>query len=101
MCYGVEMNDFCDRCSHKPNSMWDGYLCKCDSGFTEINGECISDTTGVGNDDPNSCAVGSYFDSNHRKCIACPDGCLSCIDCYTCVQCRPEFNFDPYYNTCM
>ena len=100
VCYGIEVGNMCDRCSHKSNSVWDGYLCKCQAGFTEIGGKCISDTTGKGSDDPNSCAVGSYFDSNHRKCLACPDGCLSCIDCYTCVQCRPEFNFNPHYNLC-
>lgn len=84
-----------------PNSQWDGYLCKCINGYTEIDKKCISNTAGTSNDDPSSCAVGSYFDSNHRKCVACPDGCLSCVDCYTCVMCRPEFNFHPYSNLCV
>lgn len=43
----------------------------------------------VGNDDPKSCNVGSYFDANHRKCIGCSNGCLSCVDSKTCTLCRP------------
>lgn len=50
-----------------------------------------------GNDDPNKCSVGTYFDKNNKRCLACPDGCLSCKDCYTCNICRPEFVYD--YNT--
>lgn len=42
----------------------------------------------IGTDDPSTCAVGSYFDHGHRKCVACQSGCLSCVDCYTCIQCR-------------
>lgn len=30
-------------------------------------------------------------------CLACPDGCLSCDNCYQCKICRPEFTYD--YNT--
>ena len=33
-------------------------------------------------------------------CLACPDGCLSCSDCYTCKTCRPEFIFDPKTHHC-
>lgn len=100
ICYGVEVvPGVCDRCSQKPNSEWAEYFCKCISGFTEIDGRCIADGISLGNDDPSACAVGSYFDPNHRKCIACPSGCLSCVDCYTCTQCRPEFHF--YDNLCL
>ena len=99
ICYGVDINGVCDRCSQKPNSAWNEYFCKCVAGFTEIDGKCIQEGQNIGNDDPKACAVGSYFDSNHRKCIACPDGCLSCVDCYTCKQCRPEFYF--YNGLCL
>ena len=68
------------------------------SGYTEINGQCVSEGSLIGNDD-SKCGVGSYFDPNHRKCIACSDGCLSCVDVYTCTQCRPEFLF--YQGLCL
>ncbi len=32
--------------------------------------------------------------------MACPDGCLSCHDCYRCKICRPEFIFDPSSQKC-
>ena len=72
----------------KPNSQWDEYFCKCSDGFTQINGNCVADGSIIGTDDPSTCAVGSYFDHSHRKCVACQSGCLSCVDCYTCTQCR-------------
>ena len=45
--------------------------------------------------------MGSYFDANVKKCLACPIGCLSCTDCYTCVQCMPNFNYDSVYKRCV
>ena len=48
---------------------------------------------GNGNDSPSSCSPGTYFDTNQKRCLPCPEGCLSCDSCYTCQQCLPEFNY--------
>ena len=34
-------------------------------------------------------------------CLPCPDGCLSCSDCYTCKTCRPEFIYNPLSSLCV
>lgn len=33
-------------------------------------------------------------------CLACPPGCLSCSDCYTCKICKPDFIFDAGTSSC-
>ncbi len=91
VCYGVENGGVCDRCSQKPNSVWDEYFCRCLTDFVEIDGNCVGAGGLNGNDDPAACQVGSYFDSNARKCFACSDGSLSCVDSHVCTQCRIEF----------
>lgn len=65
-----------------------------------MRGICVRNGQQPGNENPNSCAVGTYFDSNQRACLACTDGCLSCSDCYRCRICRPEFIFDSATEKC-
>lgn len=48
----------------------------------------------MGSNTPSDCNVGTFYDSQQRRCLPCPDGCLSCSSSYVCDQCRPEFNFD-------
>ena len=92
LCKGIIINNKCDRCAHLPNSEWKYGRCQCLNGYTLYNGICALNS--VGNDKPSSCNVGTFFDHKQRKCLACPDGCLTCKDCYTCELCKPEFNFD-------
>lgn len=40
-----------------------------------------------------SCTVGTFFERSVNICLPCPPGCLSCIDAYRCVLCRPEFTY--------
>lgn len=54
-----------------------------------------------GTDESTKCNVGTYFDNSNKMCLACPDGCLSCQDCYTCNVCRPEFFFDSQSKKCI
>ena len=61
-------------------------------------GKCLPNSQG--NDDPSSCSPGTFFDSQQRKCLSCPDGCLKCRDCYTCDECHPDFNYDPNTELC-
>ena len=61
-------------------------------------GKCLPNSQG--NDDPSSCSPGTFFDSQQRKCLSCPDGCLKCRDCYTCDECHPDFNYDPITELC-
>ena len=98
LCEGVVIAGKCDRCAHIPNSEWHYANCKCIQGFTMNHGKCLPNSPG--NDDPTSCGVGTFFDYQQRKCLACPDGCLTCTDCYTCQQCRPEFNYDATTSLC-
>ena len=65
-----------------PNSEWNYGQCICLDGYTMHYGKCLPNSPG--NDDPSSCSVRTFFDSQQRKCLACPDGCLSCDDSYTC-----------------
>ena len=87
LCEGAVISGKCDRCAHIPNSEWHYASCKCIKGFTMNHGKCLPNSPG--NDDPASCGVGTFFDYQQKKCLACPDGCLTCTDCYTCQQCRP------------
>ena len=34
-------------------------------------------------------------------CLPCPDGCLSCFDCYRCRYCKPEFIYNPLTEQCV
>ena len=102
VCYGTQTGNLCSKCSYKPNSVLNPAtdICECQTGFTQIADVCVPRGQNVGSEDPSRCAVGTYFDTNHRMCLACPDGCLSCSNCYECKICRPEFVFDPKTSAC-
>lgn len=102
VCYGTQNGNLCDKCSYKPNSVLNPAtdICECQTGFTQINGFCVPAGSNIGTGDPGKCMVGTYFDVAHRQCLACPDGCLTCSDCYTCRVCQPEFIFDPRTSVC-
>lgn len=102
ICYGTQTGTFCDKCSYKPNSAINTLTdtCECNVGFTEIKGVCIKAGSQVGNDSPNNCAVGTFFNTAHKMCLACPDGCLSCSDCYNCRVCKPEYRYDSVSQKC-
>mgnify|MGYP002146198205 CR=1 FL=1 len=61
---------------------------------------CIRTGSQQFNNDRRDCAVGTYFDTNHKACLSCPDGCLTCQDCYRCQVCRPEFIYEPKSQKC-
>lgn len=102
VCYGTQAGFLCSKCAHKPNSSYNAAtgICECDPAYTEIAGFCVPRGQNIGTDDPTRCSPGTYFDENHKQCLACPDGCLSCSDCYHCKTCRPEFIFDPHTQHC-
>ena len=102
VCYGTANGNQCDLCSYKPNSSYVPVtnLCQCNSGFTEIAGFCVPQGSQIGTDSPDRCSVGTYFDTNHRMCLACPSGCLSCASCYSCITCRPQFTYNTQSSTC-
>ena len=93
ICKGVPFEHFCDRCSHRPNSFWEFGMCKCNDGYTLYGTQCLPDQND-GDDTLADCSVGTFFDSQQKKCLSCPDGCFSCIDSYTCITCFPAFTFD-------
>ncbi len=84
ICKGVPFENFCDRCAHRPNSEYYFGICRCNAGYTLHGTECLPNVNNGGNV-PSDCAVATFFDSQQRKCLPCPDGCLRCSDCYTCI----------------
>ncbi len=34
------MGDYCERCASKPNSVWNNGICKCNTGYADVNGVC-------------------------------------------------------------
>ena len=96
---GVQYENFCDRCSYRPNSEFYFGICRCKTGYTNINGQCLPNLND-GNNVATDCNVATFFDSQQKKCLPCPDGCLQCRDCYTCIQCNPDFVFDPATSLC-
>jgi cysteine-rich repeat protein len=109
ICTGVVIGlNFCDKCTLKPNSQWNGIICQCNSDYVEVLGRCkpkseTTNPTGVvpANRPRNRCSVGTFFDGFEQKCQLCSDGCLSCKDCYQCQQCRPEYTFHAATKTCL
>ena len=93
------MGNRCDRCAHQPNSEWKFGQCQCRQGYTLYHDQCVSNSD-MGNDNEADCNVGTFFDSQQKRCLACPTGCLSCHDSYSCRECRPEFNFDAASELC-
>lgn len=73
------------------------------NGFTLYGQECLPDLNN-GTDTPAQCGVGTYFHTQQKRCLACPDGCLSCEDSYKCNACDPNFminvNNDLCYEIC-
>lgn len=100
VCRGVAFDRYCDRCAHRPNSEFYFGICRCRQGFTLYGSECLPDASD-GNNTATDCLVGSYFDAQQKKCLACPDGCLECRDCYTCVTCSPDFVYDLNSQLCV
>ena len=99
VCRGVAFERFCDRCAHRPNSEFYFGICKCNDGYTLVGTECLPNVNN-GDDTAVDCNVGSFFDTQQKKCLACPAGCLSCVDCYTCNTCAPGFLIDPISLLC-
>lgn len=99
VCKGVPFENFCDRCAHRPNSEFYFGICRCNPGYTLYGTECLPNLNN-GNNTATDCSVGTFFDSQQRKCLPCPDGCLQCRDCYTCVQCNTDFIFDQQTSLC-
>ena len=91
-CEGVTKGNFCDRCAHRPNSEWKYGECQCKQGYTLFSGECLGNFEGK--DQPGDCNVGTFFDDQQKRCIACPSGCLSCKNSYSCDLCKPEFSYE-------
>ena len=100
ICKGVPFEHFCDRCAHRPHSKYNFGICQCNEGYTLYGSECLPNQND-GNDVAADCSVGTYFDSQQKKCLACSDGCLSCEDCYTCEVCSPDFIYDPVSQLCI
>ena len=99
VCKGVPFENFCDRCAYRPNSEFFNGICRCKTGYTLINSQCLPNLND-GNNTASDCNVATFFDSQQRKCLPCPDGCLECKDCYTCIRCNPDFVFDPTSQLC-
>lgn len=99
VCKGVPFENFCDRCAFRPNSEFKNGICACIRGYTLLNGQCLPNLNN-GNNTAADCNVGTFFDTQQKKCLSCPDGCLQCTDCYTCVQCNPDFIFNPDTGRC-
>ena len=100
ICKGVPFENFCDRCAHRPNSEYFHGICKCVQGYTLYGTECLPNAND-GTNQASDCFVGTFFDSQQKKCLACPDGCLKCSDCYTCDQCNPDFRYDVRTSLCV
>lgn len=99
ICDGVIIGQRCDRCAHRPNSEWKFGICQCNTGYTLYGTECLGNQ--VGSDDPESCNVATFYDSQQKRCLPCPAGCLTCSSSYVCVVCRPEFNYDAVSELCV
>lgn len=69
------------------------------SGFTLYGNECLPDLNN-GNDTPSQCGVGTFFHTQQKRCLACPDGCLSCSDSYKCNTCNPNFQLNVVNDLC-
>lgn len=93
ICKGIPFEHFCDRCGSRPHSEWKFGQCQCIQGYTLYGSQCLPNQND-GNDRQADCLVGTFFDSQQKKCLACPDGCLSCSDSYTCQTCNPDFTYD-------
>lgn len=104
-CFGVQIGQLCDRCSSKPNSEFihQSNTCQCKKGYTEILGNCLQTNSklAVGSDSSEGCTVSTFFERNSRMCLPCPDGCLSCLNSYQCLLCRPEFIYVPETEKCV
>ena len=99
VCKGVPFENFCDRCAHRPNSEFVNGICRCNKGYTLYGTECLPNLND-GSNTASDCSVATYFDSQQRKCLPCPDGCLTCTDCYTCTTCNIDFIFSPATSLC-
>ena len=61
--------------------------------------ECIANR--AGNDSPDQCNPGTFFDSQLRRCLACPSGCLSCKNSFQCTSCSIGFNLHTSSQLCL
>lgn len=99
VCRGVSFDRFCDRCAHRPHSQYYYGICRCNNGYTLVGSECLPNSNN-GNNTVADCSVGTFFDTQQKKCLVCPSGCLECIDCYTCKRCSPDFVYDSVSQLC-
>ena len=97
---GVPYEHFCDRCAHRPHSEWRFGVCQCKTGYTLYGTECLPNQND-GLDKASDCTVGTFFDPQQKKCLACPAGCLTCTDCYTCQVCSINYRFDANSGLCL
>ena len=93
ICKGIPFDHYCDRCAFRPHSEFYYGICQCKKGYTLYGNECLPDLDD-GDDNPTQCSVGTYFNTQQKKCLTCPDGCLSCSDSYTCLSCSVHFEYD-------
>ena len=89
----------CQKCAHRPNSLWKYGQCRCIKGYTLYGTECLPNN--VGSDSPEDCLVSTFFDSQQKRCLPCPQGCLSCESSYKCTQCSVDFNFNIASDLCI
>ena len=94
-CNGVIVANKCNKCAHIENSEWKFGSCRCKPGYNLFGNECLKNH--AGNDSPDSCNVGTFYDSQQKRCLSCPQGCLTCENSYECLQCNPDFSYD--YNS--
>ena len=63
------------------NQVWDGAKCVDKAPVVPVKpvGPVIS------------CPKGTWWDQQQLRCLPCPDGCMSCPDCYSCDSCSPGY----------
>ena len=101
VCKGLEIQGFCDLCYWRPFSQYKNGLCQCVDGYyPNAQGYCEKGTPNPNPPTTTNCSVANYFNHQLGKCIRCSPGCLSCTTSYECVQCSPDFNYNPLSELC-
>jgi len=47
-----------------------------------------------------TCPVGTYWDKQQLRCLPCPAGCSSCVDCFSCSTCSDGFRLSAASGLC-